>query len=210
VNTKSSFMLFSAGWMMLMTAHAVPITYHMALVVNEVLGERAPGSPPLPSLFFPVPSIGDVFHGHFILDDGILATDGLKGPVAMDAFRLDIAGVIWDKNLPSELAGFRGPVLGSISPQFLVAGGAVSGIAGGPYGRGDAPFVDFFQGGDWASRDGGMVFLKGTYSLGSSGTEAVPEPATAILMLLGLAAVAVSGRKRNFIAGLPIGSQNPR
>lgn len=188
MKTITNAVLITSGCMLLSAAFATPVTFNLTLIVTEVGNERTPGTPITDETFFPIPSIGDVFHGAFTLDDAILATDGLKGPVPMSDFHLDIAGVIWDPNVPSVLRGFRGPALGSVSPQFQVTDGQITALNGGPYGSADVPFVDFFTTNKWGSRDAGGISLNGDYNIAM-----VPEPATMASMLMGLGLMAGIG-----------------
>jgi len=140
-------------------------------------------------------AIGDTYAGSFIVDDSILAGDGLLEGIPVSDFFLQVGDVIWSQNpVPNnQFAGFRGLDLFAPGPGLIVSGGALVDLAGGVFGPSDIPFVDFFGGfvgvtNRFAANDG-LTALQGCLAIGVGGSDclAVPEPATFLLLFLGAA-----------------------
>src|SRR5262245_57830635 len=100
-------------------ANADPITYRITLTATQVFPGNGPGPTGfLPNeAFIPIPQPGDSFSGYLILDDSILATDGVHDRVPLQAFRIEMASIVWDMLHPFQLPpnsstssflGFRG------------------------------------------------------------------------------------------------------
>jgi hypothetical protein len=147
-------------------------------------------------------AIGDTYVGSFTVDDSILAGDGLQTGIPVFDFSLQIGDVIWSQNpvLNNQFAGFRGLDLFAPGPGLVVTGGALVDLAGGVFGDGDIPFVDFSGNGLPANRfsaDEGATHLEGCLTIGAvkSGCSSIPEPGTLPLLLvsaLGLAFILAS------------------
>ena len=189
---------------------ATPVAYDLFFTVEYLRTEA--GFPP----HDPRVQIGDVYTGSFTVDSALLATDGSNLAGNVSAFSISTEDVTWTMGLQfplSEFAGFRGPGgLGADSPGFDVAGGQVTNLRGGVYGRGDVPFVDF-------SVDARPPYLPndpactGLYcgnrsnyfwtvnQLGAFGgpmtvAAPVPEPETYAMSLIGLIGVFVAVQRR--------------
>ena len=158
--------------------HASPVTYQIDFVVGSA--ENTYGGPFDAGHidgFTYQPAIGDVFHAFVTLDDAALAVDGDHIGVPLDAFRLEIAGLVWDPNDPSSVFwGFRGPNTSALSPILVSSGGVLTGLKGGVYGGGDVPFVDFFDNGSYNAYDGDNAISGGMQPGGPASS--VPEPGT--------------------------------
>ncbi|GEM_PF-4962697 len=190
-------------------AQATAIRYTLAFTLTEVSFDAMGGpwaNPPDGCIdcYKYLPLVGDLFTGSVALEDSIASWDGARtgGLISMD---LNLAGVNWgytrDAGFYGSLTGFRntdhedvsGPI--KLSPTFLIEGGDLVGLQGGVYGRADYPFIDFLDS-SFRSRDlYSSVILSGDIRFAK--VESVPEPSTAWLMPVGLAAVvAAAWRKR--------------
>lgn len=177
--------------------HATPVSYDVDFLVDTCFSTSAPAFAPggLEAFAFE-PARGDHFHALLSLDDAALLSDGEHVAVGLDGFRLEIAGLVWDRDdASSSFRGFRGPGLGSVSPVLISAGGALTGLKGGVYGGADYPFVDFLDGGNWAAVDLHFNVIRGGMSVAGP-VASVPDVPTGWAFALGLAAMAALRRRR--------------
>jgi hypothetical protein len=105
---------------------------------------------------------------------------------------------------PNCLDGFRDPfsedVFNRSGPGFVVRNGAIVGIGGGLYGSADVPFVDFdymfgWGAGRFRALTFGQQMAEGVYSI-----RAIPEPSSAVLVLLTLLLMAIQLKKRKHVS----------
>lgn len=131
--------------LMPLATYATPVVYNMTLEIDTVHTSASS----------PVYQSGNRYHGHFAVDDAVLAQDGLNRIGSLTAFVMTIEDYVWDINDPtSEFDGFRGPdscfsgspplaaCLGANAPGFDVANGEIVNLRGGVHGRQDTPFID--------------------------------------------------------------------
>jgi hypothetical protein len=117
-------------------AHALPISYSLDFTVQF-----------LDSTNDPDVQIGNHYSGFFVVDDALLATDGLNQNGVLSDFFLQIEDTVWSLTTPSDFRGFRGPNgLFDSSPGFDVVGGEIVNVRGGVFGINDTPFVNFSVG----------------------------------------------------------------
>jgi hypothetical protein len=158
-------------------ANALPISYNFDFTVNFINSASDPDV-----------QLGNVYSGFFVVDDALLATDGLNQNGVLSDFFLQIEDTIWSLTQPSEFRGFRGPNgLFDTSPGFDVAGGEIVNLRGGVFGASDTPFVDFsFAGvpGSFFTRNPSGEFGGGMGV--APGPVPVMEPNTLLLMGAGL------------------------
>lgn len=193
-------LLVSNAW--ISSANAAPIVYQVDLTVTD-LSFFDPPVPTAGQSFQPFPEVGDSFTAvKFSIDDSELAVDGNDLLLPLLSFRAEIGGVAWDPNDPtSEFSGYRDSdgLLDSPSMNFDVLGNEIVALAGGVYGGSDFPNLGFeISGalpGEFIAVDADQNFIEGTYDV-SRMEMTVPEPAGAVLMLIGMAAL-YFGRWRN-------------
>jgi hypothetical protein len=196
-------------------AQAAVVAHDLVLQVERVGSASGIGGAPC---FTPTPPRrsfgcdirpGDIFIGHFSVDDSLLAREGdnLNGPIFH--FFLQIGTVVWDQDHPSDLAGFRQFVEGdstglvrlASAPSFNIHGGRITALTGGVFGGGDAPFVDFFNVpalNTFGANDDSITRLEGTLIVGRSAS-AVAEPGTlALLAFVLVCATRCRSRQRAF------------
>jgi hypothetical protein len=117
---------------------AAPVAYQIDFTVDSLNG-MVPADPDV--------MIGNKYFGSFVVDSGLLLSDGLNQSGLVSDFFVQFEDVIWSLNAPypqSQFKGFRGPGgLGSASPGFDVLNGDVVNLRGGIYGSADYPFVNF-------------------------------------------------------------------
>ena len=167
---------------------------------------------------------GDVFIGHFAVDEALLAREGSNLTGSIFYFSLGIGGVMWDQNRPfcdfsrpgspcggpgaSDFSAFRGPMpgsdfpehLGAPAPGFDVHDGLLKGLRGGVTGSGDVPWLDFPFAGGFSAYDSNL-FLQGRQIVSRSATPISEPPAIAllaitILFLLCLRALEYGSRRK--------------
>jgi hypothetical protein len=135
-------------------AHTAPIPFSLTLHVDAItrLGVPVSECAPLhPDLFF-VPqymcALGDVYTGHFVVDDSLLTLEGDNLPFAISDFFIQIGTVVYDQNNPFQsMFHFfsRFPEgLGAPGLNFNVHGGQITGLTGFVIGDGDVYSLDFF------------------------------------------------------------------
>jgi hypothetical protein len=190
--------LISAALLLSPSVQAALVPYDVVLQVDQVLNQKGAcdGQVQLPAhhLFGCGIQPGDVFTGRFAVDDTLLQRDGdnLNGPIF--GFWLKIGTVVWDQDQRSDFDGFRqfvegdttGLVRFAAAPSFNIHGGIITVVTGGVLGRGDAPFVDFYNVpllGRFNAQDDSITHLAGTLTVGRS-VSVVPEPGA--LTLLGV------------------------
>lgn len=191
------------------SAHAIPQYHSFTLTVAVVT----------PSAFTPVPAsgwglfggtvaAGNTYTGGFSVDDAIMGSDGLHTGVPISDFHLQIGDVVWSQNAaPNNVyAGFRDPLIGlaAFAPGLMVSGGELTDLAGGVYGIGDVPYVDFSGYGGvkpnhFIARDLTGVYVSGCLSFGKTGCSVVPEPASWGLLAIGLLSLAAVSRPRRLV-----------
>lgn len=90
-------------------------------------------------------NVGDGFNGSFAIDDSVLQHEGLNTGVAVFDFYLAFGDLVYsqDPAKNTALSGFRGLTLGAPGPGIIVENGRIVDLAGGIYGFGDEPFIDF-------------------------------------------------------------------
>jgi hypothetical protein len=183
--------------------HATPVAYQIDFTVDSLNG-TVPADPDV--------MIGNKYFGSFVVDSGLLASDGLNQTGIVSDFFVQFEDVIWNFNAPfplSEFQGFRGPDgLFSASPGFDVLNGDVVNLRGGIFGAADFPFIDFSfdpdepfgpQPGCTGAYCGNKPNAfstsnpAGSFS-GSMKIARVPEPGMLMLLMAGMIGVVVSRR----------------
>jgi hypothetical protein len=190
------------------SAYAVPMDVNFTLTADTV--DQAPlpqcaGGPEFGPTFGCSNAIGDTYVGSFRVDDSILTGDGLLTGVPVSDFFLQIGDVIWSQNpVPNNsFAGFRGLATEAPGPGLVVSGGALVDLAGGVFGIGDHPFVDFSSPGFLASNrfsaldDPDGTRLQGCLTTGNGSACPVPEPGTSLLFLVGALGLALTLTNRS-------------
>jgi hypothetical protein len=186
------------------TSHAVPIVVNFTLTVDTVNQGPLPGCAgnAIQHTFGCANAVGNSYTGNFTVDNAVLIGNGLKTGVPVSSFFLQIGTVIWNQSIASDFQGFRGLGIGSPGPGMVVSGGAMVDLAGGVYGRGDIPFVDFsnpvvfFPANRFSAFDG-ITQLNGCLTIGTGrgACATVPEPGGLLLFLIGaLGLVSVSSK----------------
>jgi hypothetical protein len=163
-------------------------------------------------------AVGNVYYGFFSIDSSILANDGYNLSGDLGFLVIKIEDDIWGYNSPLDNAiedgGFRGPIPGdpdcpgddsgddywsfclyAPSPGFDVVDGRITGLRGGVFGGGDAPFVDFL--GTYFNTVGRnnidrMTWLEGQ---GTMTIFRIPEPSSAALLLIGFVLIGLLRRR---------------
>jgi hypothetical protein len=117
-------------------AQATTVTYGIDFNV-EYLFAFAPLDPRV--------AVGNTYTGSFTVDSALLSQDGVNRSGEVAAFSIAMEDVAWTLGLGQPWsAGFRGPNgLRDLSPGFDIAGGQITNLRGGVFGRGDYPFIDF-------------------------------------------------------------------
>jgi hypothetical protein len=152
---------------------------------------------------------GDIFIGHFDVDDSLLTREGNWIAARVFNFYLQVGDAIYDQNRRchpfdpctggSDFASFRGPKLiddgepgwdfSLDSIGFNVHGGRITAIAGGVYSWDEYPFIDFYSPPLVAEKQfvgAGNIGIYGNYFVGRS-AQAIPEPAPLALMFVAMA-----------------------
>jgi PEP-CTERM motif len=150
-------------------------------------------------------AIGDTYVGSFMVDDSILAGDGLLTGIPVSDFFLQIGDVIWSQNpVPNnQFSGFRGLDLFAPGPGLVVSGGALVDLAGGVFGSGDIPFVDFFIPGFTPNRfsaNDGLTSLQGCLAIGVVGSACLSVPESGTLALFGIGLLGLGFTRRRTAA----------
>jgi hypothetical protein len=190
------------------SAYAVPMDVNFTLTVDTVNQAPLPGCAggPFPGTTFGCNNaIGDTYVGSFRVDDSILTGNGVLTGVPVADFFLQIGDVIWSQNpVPNnQFLGFRGLALGAPGPGLVVSGGALVDLAGGVFGLGDVPFVDFSMiAGVSSNRFSALDDLDGTRLKGCLTTDngsgcPIPEPGTSLLFLVGALGLALTLTNRS-------------
>lgn len=169
-------------------------TYDLILTIDQA--ENSPfcsNTTPVGIRGFGCLEIGQSFHGSFSVDSDMLAADGTVYGAPIYSFSLPFGDLIYSTG-PSNtaLSGFRGPGLGSSSPGFVVASGAVVDLKGDVHGSSDAPFVDFWGNGTFSAVDRVNTIAKGSLVVAAP----VPEPETWAMVLMGILGVGMSVRPK--------------
>jgi hypothetical protein len=186
-------------------AVAVPVEFGIELTVTNV--NQATNGCAGPHTFCPVPQVGDTYFGVFAVQDDLLTQTGNNLPGTLTEFSLQIENLVWDPygvlnslSTNDVFAGFRGPIpgeqcidcLGAPAPGFDVANGTIFGMAGGVYGSGDAPFVDFLSPTQFAAMDNFSAYVTGTMDVSR-----IPEPSSLFLLTSGFAGLGGITWRRN-------------
>jgi hypothetical protein len=158
-------------------ANALPISYTFDFTVNFIADSSDPDV-----------QVGNTYNGFFVVDDALLAHDGLNQNGLLSDFFVQIEDTIWSLTQPSAFRGFRGPNgLGDTSPGFDVVGGEIVNLRGGVYGASDTPYIDFSSEGvpnSFLTNNPSGIFGGGMGV--TPGGVVVGEPNTLLLMGTGL------------------------
>ncbi|MGZ4958913.1 MAG: hypothetical protein ACXV7J_06655 [Methylomonas sp.] len=131
-------------------------------------------------------NVSDRFNGSFSIDDSVLLQSGLSTGIPVFDFYLSFGNLVYsqDPSKNTALIGFRGLSLNSPGPGIIVENGRIVDLAGGIYGLGDVPYIDFsFYG---AQKNRFSAFDGQSSITGELTLSQVSEPGILPLLMMGL------------------------